>query len=174
MYIALSSERDTLSESDLMEELERLAVVKSIADVQDVNYPAMVYVENPAKKPTTLRTPAHCSPTHRTPAHSSPIHRSPAHSSHHVHSQSIYEEKARDQVLATEVQHVKPTQQDLVAEDLAAQAEAQHVHPAQQEEDLVAQEEAKRVHPAYQVDDLAAYAVSAAGNILVYCRDLGG
>ena len=51
MYKALGSKLDTLSESDLMEELERLAVVKSIALVQAVNYPAMIYVENTAKKP---------------------------------------------------------------------------------------------------------------------------
>jgi predicted RNase H-related nuclease YkuK (DUF458 family) len=48
----------------------------------------------------------------------------------------ISQEKADDEVLATTVQQVKPTQQDLVAEDMAAQEEAQHVHPAQQEEDL--------------------------------------
>ena len=129
MYNALGSKLDTLSESDLMEELAKLAVVKSIAVVQAVHYPAMISKENSAKKPTA--------------------HRSPAHSGHHVHSQSIPEEKAEDQVLATEVQQVKPTQQDLVAEDLAAQEEAQRVHPAQQEEDL------------------AVHAEAAAGNILI-------
>jgi hypothetical protein len=34
MYRALGSKLDTLSEFDLMEELERLALVKSVADVQ--------------------------------------------------------------------------------------------------------------------------------------------
>ena len=91
--------------------------------------PTRVKVENPAKKLTNYRTPAHSSP--------------------HILSQSIHEGKAEDQVLATKVQQVQPTQQDLVAEDLAAQEEAQRVHPAQQEEDL------------------AVHAEAAAGNILI-------
>jgi hypothetical protein len=85
MYNALGSKLDTLSEVALMEELERLAVVKSIAEVQDVNYPAMVYMENTAKKPNTHITPAHCSPTHK----------SPAHSGHQVHSPHIPRESRR-------------------------------------------------------------------------------
>jgi hypothetical protein len=110
MYNNLGSKLDTLSETDLMQELEKLAVVKSIAEQQDVDNPAMVYANNPAlvymentAKPTS----------HRSPAHSSLTHRSPAHSSHQVHSQSIHEEKANDKVLAIQVQ------EDLVAEDQA-------------------------------------------------------
>jgi hypothetical protein len=81
MYDALGSKLDTLSESDLMEELEKLAVVKIVAVVQAVNYPAMIFEENPAKQPTA--------------------HRNTAHSSHHAHSQPIPEDEAEDQVFAT-------------------------------------------------------------------------
>jgi hypothetical protein len=41
MYDALGSKVDTLSETDLMVELENLAVVKIVAVVQAVNYPTM-------------------------------------------------------------------------------------------------------------------------------------
>ena len=44
MYRALGSKLDTLSEFDLMEELERLAVVKSVADVQAMTSPTRVKV----------------------------------------------------------------------------------------------------------------------------------
>jgi hypothetical protein len=84
--------------------------------------PTRVKVENPAKKLSNYRTPAHSSP--------------------HILSQSIHEGKAEDQVLATKVQQVQPTQQDLVADDLAAQEEAQCDHTAQQDEDLAVHEEA--------------------------------
>jgi hypothetical protein len=42
MYDALGSKVDTLSETELMEESEKLAVVKTVAVVQAVNYPAMI------------------------------------------------------------------------------------------------------------------------------------
>ena len=73
MYNALGSKVDTLSETDLMEELEKLAVVKIVAVVQAVNYTAMISEENPVKQPT-----AHSIPAHGSPAHSSPTHRSQA------------------------------------------------------------------------------------------------
>ena len=71
-------------------------MVKSVADVQTMTSPTRVKVENPAKKLSNYRTPAHSSP--------------------HILSQSIHEGKAEDQVLATKVQQVQPTQQDLVAD----------------------------------------------------------
>jgi hypothetical protein len=94
MYDALGSKVDTLSETGLMEELEKLAVVKIVAVVQAVNYPAMISEENPIKQPTghsspAHRSPAHSSPTHRSQAHSSPAHKSTVNSSS-VHSNLFY------------------------------------------------------------------------------------
>ena len=125
MYNSLGSKLDTLSETDLMEELEKLAVMKSIAEQQDVNNPAIAYMENTAK-PTSHKYPAQCSLTHRSPVHNSPK----------VHSQSFNEEKANDKVLAIQAQ------EDLVAEDQAEQDEARRVHPSKQEEDLAVHAEA--------------------------------
>jgi hypothetical protein len=83
MYDALGSKVDTLSETNLMKKLEKLAVVKTVAVMQAVDYPAMISEENPVQQPT-----AHSSPAHRSPAHSSPTHRSQAHSSPtHIHNQ---------------------------------------------------------------------------------------
>ena len=59
MYKALGNKLNTLSESDLMEELERLAVVENVADVQAMNSTPRVNMEKPAKKLTNHKTPTH-------------------------------------------------------------------------------------------------------------------
>ena len=69
MYDALGSKIDTLSETEMMEELENLAVEEIVA---------MISEEKPVKQPTAHSSPAHSSPDHRNPAHSSPAHSSPA------------------------------------------------------------------------------------------------
>jgi hypothetical protein len=81
MYDTLGSKVDTLSETNLMEELEKLAVVKTVAVMQAVNYPAMISEENPVKQPTAHSNPAHKGPAHSSPTHSSQTHTSTANSS---------------------------------------------------------------------------------------------
>jgi hypothetical protein len=77
MYDALGSKVNTLSETDLMEELEKLAVEEIVAVMNNENYATMISKEEgPAHRST-----AHRSPAHRSPAHSSTAHRCPAHSS---------------------------------------------------------------------------------------------
>jgi hypothetical protein len=65
MYNTLGGKVDSLSETDLLEELEKLALVKTVTVVQAVDYPAMITKENPVQQPT-----AHSSPTraHDQPA----------------------------------------------------------------------------------------------------------
>jgi hypothetical protein len=65
MYDTLGGKVDSLSETDLLEELEELAVVKTVTLVQAVGYPAMITEENPVQQPK-----AHSSPTrtHDQPA----------------------------------------------------------------------------------------------------------
>ena len=55
---ALGSKVDTLSETDLMEELEKLAVVKTVAVVQAVDYPAMIPEEKPVQQTTEAQLSA--------------------------------------------------------------------------------------------------------------------
>jgi hypothetical protein len=173
MYNSLGSKLDTLSEPDLMEELEKLAVVKCIAEQQDVeavdyvNNLAMVYMENTAK-PTS----------HRSPTHRSLTQRSPDHSSTKVHSQSFHEEKekandkvlvikvqedlaAEDQALATEVRPVVAAEdQILAAEDQVLGKAVQLVVAA---EDQAEQDEDQSVHPSKQEEEQAVPAESTAG-----------
>jgi hypothetical protein len=56
-------------------------VVKTVAVVQAVNYPAMISEENPVKQPKVHSNPAHSSLTHCSHAHSCPAHKSTANSS---------------------------------------------------------------------------------------------
>jgi hypothetical protein len=59
MYDTLGGKIDSLSETDLLDELEKLATVKTGTEVQAVDYPAMITTMNPVQQPT-----AHSSPTH--------------------------------------------------------------------------------------------------------------
>jgi hypothetical protein len=192
MYNSLGGKLDTLSEPDLIKELEKLAVVKCIAEQQNVeavdyvNNTDVVYMKNTAK-PTSLKSPVHSSLTQRSPNHSGTK----------VHSQSFREgntnEKvlveqiqedlaAEDQALAIEVQQVVAAEdQDLAAEDqalaivqpgVAAEdqilaAEDQVLGTAVQlimaAEAQTKQDEDRRVHPSKQEDDQAAHAASPAG-----------
>jgi hypothetical protein len=67
MYNALGSKIGTLSETDMMEELENLAMEEIVA---------VISVEKPVNQ-----QPAHSGTAHSHTAHSSTAHRSPAHSS---------------------------------------------------------------------------------------------
>jgi hypothetical protein len=169
MYNSLGSKLDTLSEPDLLEELKKLAVVKHIAEQQDVgamvymNNQAMVNMENTAK-PTSLRSPAHGCLTQRSPVHSST----------RVHSQSFPEEHANDKVLVVQVQ------EDLAAEDQALATEVQPVVAAEDQvlgkavqlvvaaEDQAEQDEDRHVHPSKQEEDQTVHAESTAGNIIAH------
>jgi hypothetical protein len=87
MYDALGSKINTISETDMMEELgklaveEELAVEEIIAVVRNMNNSTMISEEKPVKQPTAHSSPAHRSPAHSSTAHNSPAHRSPSHSS---------------------------------------------------------------------------------------------
>jgi hypothetical protein len=59
MYDTLGGKVDSLSETDLLGELEKLAMVKTGTEMQAVDYPAMITMKNPVQQPT-----AHISPTH--------------------------------------------------------------------------------------------------------------
>ena len=65
MYDTLSGKVDSLSETDLLEELEKLATVKTVTVVQAVDYPAKITMENPVQQPTAHSSPTH---THDQPA----------------------------------------------------------------------------------------------------------
>ena len=53
MYDTLSSKFDTLSQTDLLDELEKLAVVQVVAVVKDVNYSTLISEEKPFKPATS-------------------------------------------------------------------------------------------------------------------------
>jgi hypothetical protein len=59
MYDALGGKVDSLSETDLLGKLKKLATVKTGTEVQAVDYPDMITMKNPVQQPT-----AHSSPTH--------------------------------------------------------------------------------------------------------------
>jgi hypothetical protein len=61
MYDALGSKIDTISETDMMEESEKLAVEEIVAVVKKWNYATMISEEKPVKQPI-----AHSSPAHRS------------------------------------------------------------------------------------------------------------
>ena len=75
MYNSLGSKLDSLSEPDLFKELEKLAVMKHIAEPKDmedvacVNNQAVVYMEN-TTKPTSPGSPPHFSLPQKDPIHS--------------------------------------------------------------------------------------------------------
>jgi hypothetical protein len=58
-------DEDSLSETDLLEELEKLATVKTATMIQAVHYPDMITVGNPVQQPTAHSSPTH---THDQPA----------------------------------------------------------------------------------------------------------
>jgi hypothetical protein len=146
MYNSLGSKLDSLSEPDLLKELEKLAVVKRIAEQQDVeavvcvNNQAVVYMENTAK-PTSPSSPPHCSLTQKYPNHSG-------------NNQSFHEENTNDKILVVQVQ------EDLAAEDQALDTEVQPVVAA---EDRAEQDEGQRVHPSKQEEDQTEQAEATAG-----------
>jgi hypothetical protein len=92
MYDALGRKIGTLSETEMMEELENLAVEEIIA---------MISVVRPVKQPPALSSTAHRNPAHSSPAHSSPAHSSPAHSSPAKQSPAKFTPPAHAQALAT-------------------------------------------------------------------------
>jgi hypothetical protein len=49
IYDTLGGKVDSLSETNLLEELEELAVAKTVSVVQAVDYPAMITMENPVQ-----------------------------------------------------------------------------------------------------------------------------
>jgi hypothetical protein len=59
MYDALGAKVDSLSEPDLLAELEKLATVETDTEVKAVNYPAMITMNNPVHQPTARSSPAH-------------------------------------------------------------------------------------------------------------------
>ena len=65
MYDTLGGKVDSLSETDLLDELEKLATVKTGNEVQAVDYPAMFTMENPVQQPAAHSSPTH---THDQPA----------------------------------------------------------------------------------------------------------
>jgi hypothetical protein len=65
MYDALGAKVDSLSEPDLLVELEKLATVKTGTEVQAMDYPAMITMKNPVQQPTAHSSPAHI---HNQPA----------------------------------------------------------------------------------------------------------
>jgi hypothetical protein len=52
MYDTLGAKVDSLSEADLLDELEKLATVKTGTKVQAGDYPAMITMKNPVQQPT--------------------------------------------------------------------------------------------------------------------------
>jgi hypothetical protein len=52
MYNILGGKVDSVSETDLLDELEKLATVKTGTEVQAVDYPAMITMKNPVQQPT--------------------------------------------------------------------------------------------------------------------------
>ena len=67
MYDALGCKLYTISETDIMEELGKLAVKENltveeiIAVVDNMYYPTVISEENPVNQPTAHRSPAHSS-----------------------------------------------------------------------------------------------------------------
>jgi hypothetical protein len=78
MYDALGSKADTLSETDLMEELKKLAVKETVAVVRNANYSPKFSEEKPVKQPTEHSSQVHTSSAHSSTAHSSPTKQPPA------------------------------------------------------------------------------------------------
>jgi hypothetical protein len=81
LYDVLGSKINTISETDILEVLEKLAVEEIITKY--VNYSTMASKKNPVKQPPAHRSPAHSSPAHskskkiavkQPQAHSSPAH----------------------------------------------------------------------------------------------------
>ena len=98
MYDALGSKINTISETDMMEELvnlaveENITVVEIIAVMESIYFPTVISEKNPANQPSAHKSQAHSSPDHssqtqRSPAHISTTHSSSAHSST-AHSKS--------------------------------------------------------------------------------------
>jgi hypothetical protein len=65
MYDTLGGKVDSLSETDLLDELEKLATVKTGTVVQAVDYPTVITMENPVQQPTAHSSPTY---THDQPA----------------------------------------------------------------------------------------------------------
>jgi hypothetical protein len=130
MYDVFGSKIYTISDTVMLEELEKVAVKEIIA--KSVNYSTKFSEENPVKQQPSSQQPGRSSPahskskkiavkqpvnkptTHSSPAHSSLAHSSPAHSSPakfkppaHAHALATLGLQREDQqVLAPEAQHI--------------------------------------------------------------------
>jgi hypothetical protein len=159
MYNSLGSKLDSLSEPDLFKELEKLAVMKHIAEPQDmevvdcVNKQAVVYMEN-TNKPTSPGSPPHFSLTQKDPIHSDNV-------------QTFHPENTNDNLLVVQDQEVQQVvaaeDQDLAAEEQALATEIQQVVAAE-DQDLAAEDQAlETIQPVVAEDDQTVREKSTAG-----------
>jgi hypothetical protein len=156
MYDALGSKIDTISETDMMEELEKLAVEEIVAVVKKWNYATMISEEKPVKQPIAHSSPAHRSPAHSSLAHSSTAHRSPAqsspaHSSPAKQPTAKFKTPALAQALAKMGLHREDTHG---RHGPAAGGGAEKVHPSEiprpEDQQVLAQEDQQVLAPEAQ------------------------
>ena len=106
MYDVLGSNTITMSETDMLDVVEKLAVERII---EYVDYPTNVSKKNPVKLPPAQRSTDHSSPAHSSLAHSSPAHSSPAKFNPPAHAHALATlglQREDQQVLAAEAQHI--------------------------------------------------------------------